>query len=166
MSCRPGTQAGEARFTGGGPTRWRAYAVAMHFSVPELMSLLTLINPESSALWRTAFAIAAIGGAVVLTAIRSPAPGMVAYVLAIVLYVSIAIMAVVPRIVGGLGLDVTPVRADAVLLVILVFAGVNVAWLLLFDEAPSERTVPDQRSQLPLQAEAKTAGRPADSPHS
>jgi hypothetical protein len=146
--------------------RRRAYAVAMHFSVPGLMSLLALINPESSALWRTAFAVAAIGGAVVLTAIRGSAPGklgVAAYVLAIALYVIIAILAVVPRIVGELGLNAAPVRVEAVLLVILVFAGVNVAWLLLFDEAPSEHTVPDQHSQLPHQAGAKTAGRPPDS---
>jgi hypothetical protein len=31
------------------------------------------------------------------------------------------------------------VRVEAVLLTILVFAGVNVAWLLLFEEAPSDR---------------------------
>jgi hypothetical protein len=32
-----------------------------------------------------------------------------------------------------------PVRAEAILLIVLVFAGVNVAWLLLFEEAPSAR---------------------------
>ena len=32
-----------------------------------------------------------------------------------------------------------PVRAEAILLIILVFAGVNVAWLLLFEGAPSVR---------------------------
>jgi hypothetical protein len=126
--------------------RRRAYAVAMHFSVPGLMSLLALINPASSVLWRTAFAVAAIGGAVVLTTIRSPAPGklgVAAYVLAIALYVIIAILAIVPRIVGGLGLSAAPVRVEAVLLTILVFAGVNVAWLLLFDEAPSDLAMRD-----------------------
>ena len=118
--------------------RRRVYGVAMHFSLPGLMCLLALIDPGSSALWRTAFAIAAIGGAVVLIALRGAAPGMLglaAYALAIALYVLIAILAIAPHIVGRLGLSATPVRVEAVLLTILVFAGVNVIWLLLFEEA-------------------------------
>jgi hypothetical protein len=120
--------------------RRRAYGVAMHFSLPGLMSLLALINPDSAALWRASFAIAAIGGAVVLIAVRGAGPGMfglAAYIFAIALYVLIGILAIAPGIVGGLGLEVAPVRVEAVLLTILVFAGVNVAWLLLFDQAPS-----------------------------
>ena len=112
----------------------------MHFSLPGLMSLLALVDPESSALWRASFAIAAIGGAVALIALRGPAPGKIgltAYVSAIALYVLIGILALAPHIVGRLGLEAAPVRVEAALLTILVFAGVNVAWLLLFEEAPS-----------------------------
>lgn len=120
--------------------RRRAYAVALHFSLPGLMSLLALINPDSSALWRTSFAIAAIGGTVVLIAVRGPALGklgLAAYLLAIALYALIGILAIAPHILSGLGLDVAPVRVEAVLLTILVFTGVNVAWLLLFEPSPS-----------------------------
>jgi hypothetical protein len=46
----------------------------MHFSLPGLMSLLALINTASSALWRTSFAIAALGGAIVLIAVSGAAP--------------------------------------------------------------------------------------------
>jgi hypothetical protein len=60
--------------------------------------------------------------------------GLIAYIFAIALYALIGLLAIAPRIVGGLGLDATPVRVEAVLLTILVFAGVNVAWLLLFEE--------------------------------
>jgi hypothetical protein len=123
--------------------------VALHFSLPGLMSLLALVNPDSSALWRTSFAIVAIGGAVVLIALRGAAVGkfgLTAYILAIVLYALIGLLAIAPRIVGGLGLDATPVRVEAVLLTILVFAGVNVAWLLLFEEAPTDHASPQQAS--------------------
>ena len=112
----------------------------MHFSLPRLMSLLALVDPESSMLWRVSFAIAAIGGAVALIALRGPAPGKIgltAYVSAIALYVLIGILAIAPHITGELGLQAAPVRVEAALLTILVFAGVNVAWLLLFEEAPS-----------------------------
>lgn len=121
--------------------RRRAYAVAMHFSLPGLMSLLALVNPDSTALWRVSFAIASLGGAAALIAVHGAAPGKIgraAYLLAIALYALIGLLAIAPRIVSGVGLDVTPVRVEAVLLVVLVFAGVNVAWLLLFEEAPAD----------------------------
>ena len=112
----------------------------MHFSLPGLMSLVALVDPESSALWRVSFAITAIGGAVALIVLRGPAPGklgLTAYISAIALYVLIGTMAIAPHIVGRLGVEAAPVRVEAVLLTLLVFAGVNVAWLLLFEEAPS-----------------------------
>ena len=54
---------------------------------------------------------------------------------AVVLYVLIA-LAVAPGMVAEIGVLALPLRVEAVLLTILVFLGVNVAWLLLFDEAP------------------------------
>ncbi len=45
----------------------------------------------------------------------------------------IAIVAIAPGIVS-LGVPARSLRVEAVLLTILVFLGVNVAWLLLFDE--------------------------------
>jgi hypothetical protein len=122
--------------------RRRAHGVAMHFSLPGLMSLLALVNPASSALWRVSFAIAATGGVVALIALHGPAPGrlgLTAYTLAIALYTLVAILAIVPRIATGLTPGTAPVRAEAILLIILVFAGVNVAWLLLFEQPPSGR---------------------------
>lgn len=133
-------QTRHAEWRGSPLHRRRAYGVAMYFSWPGLMSLLARVNPASSALWRTSFAIAAIGGVVVLIAVPGPVPGklgLTAYILAIALYGLIGIVAIAPRIVGGLGLQAVPVRVEAVLLTILVFAGVNVAWLLSFEEAPS-----------------------------
>ena len=142
-------QTRHAEWRGSALARRRAYGVALHFSLPGLMSLLALVNPDSSILWRTSFAIVAIGGAVVLIALRGAAVGkfgLIAYIFAIALYALIGLLAIAPRIVGGLGLDATPVRVEAVLLTILVFAGVNVAWLLLFEEAPADRAYPQQAS--------------------
>jgi len=132
-------QTRHAEWRGSSLHRRRAYGVALHFSLPGLMSLLALIDPASSALWRASFAIAAIGGVVVLIALHGPAPGklgLAAYLLAIALYALIGILAMDPHIVTRIGLDAAPVRAEAVLLIILIFAGVNVGWLLLFEEAP------------------------------
>ena len=120
--------------------RRRAYGVALHFSLPGLMGLLSLIDPASTTLWRISFAIVAGSGAIVLVLVHGSAPtrlGVAAYFAAVGLYVLIAIVAAVPSIVADLGISVRPLRVEAVLLTILVFLGVNVAWLLLFDETPS-----------------------------
>ena len=117
--------------------RRRAYGIALHFSLPGLMGLLSLIDPASTTLWRTSFAIAAGGGAIVLALVRGPAPtwlGMASYAAAVLLYALIAIVAIAPSVVTHLGISARPLRIEAVLLTLLVFLGVNVAWLLLFDE--------------------------------
>jgi hypothetical protein len=119
--------------------RRRAYGVALHFSLPGLMSLLSLVDPASTALWRISFAIVAAGGVIALALVRGPAPtglGAAAYVAAVVLYVLIGLVAVAPGMVAEIGVLALPLRVEAVLLTMLVFLGVNVAWLLLFDEAP------------------------------
>ena len=116
--------------------RRRSYGIALHFSLPGMMSLLALVDAQSSVLWRASFAIIALGGAAILVAVRGPAPdrlGLAAYLAAVVLYLLIGIVAVAPHVVTGLGLTVAPVRVEAVLLCLLVFLGVNVAWLMLFD---------------------------------
>ena len=127
--------------------RRRAYGVALHFSVPGLMGLLSLIDPESTALWRISFAIVAAAGAIVLVLVRGPAPtwlGVASYLAAIALYVLIAIVAAAPGILTDIGISARPVRVEAVLLTILVFLGVNVAWLLLFDETAASLRRSDQ----------------------
>jgi uncharacterized membrane protein YcfT len=103
------------------------------------MSLLSLVDPASTTLWRISLAIVAVGGVMALALVRGPAPtglGAAAYVAALVLYVLIALVAVVPGLVADIGVLMRPLRVEAVLQTILVFLGVNVAWLLLFDEAP------------------------------
>jgi hypothetical protein len=45
-------------------------------------------------------------------------------------------VAVVPGMVADIGALARPLRVEALLLTMLVFLGVNVAWLLLFDQTP------------------------------
>jgi hypothetical protein len=130
-------QTRHAEWRGVAVYRRRAYGVALHFSLPGLMSLLSLVNPASMTLWRVSFALVAASGAIVLLLIRGSLPGTVgrvAYLAAVALYALIAVIAAVPRLVTDIGLTAPALQAEAVLLTILVFAGVNVAWLLLFEE--------------------------------
>ena len=117
--------------------RRRAYGISLHFALPGLMSLLSLVDPASTELWRVAFAVVAAGGAVTLVVVRGSTPtplGAASYVAAIVLYLLIALVAVAPGIVGDLQLSARPLRVEAVLQTFVVFLGANVAWLLLFDD--------------------------------
>jgi hypothetical protein len=50
------------------------------------------------------------------------------------LYALIAVIAAFPGLVTGVGVPARALQAEAILLTVLVFAGVNVAWLLLFEE--------------------------------
>jgi hypothetical protein len=121
----------------------RAYGVALHFVLPGMMGVLALVDPGIHAFWQVSFAIVALGGALVMVAVRGyPVPaergraglrrlpaadqlGVAAYAAAIMLYVLIGVLAIF----GGAAVF----RAEAVLQTILVFLGFNVAWLLLFD---------------------------------
>jgi hypothetical protein len=130
-------QTRHAEWRGVAAYRRRAYGVALHFSLPGLMSLLALVNPASMTLWRVSFAVVAASGAIVLLLVRGSLPGTVgrvAYAAAVALYALIAVIAVAPGLVTSAGLAAHAVQAEAVLLTVLVFAGVNVAWLLLFEE--------------------------------
>ena len=75
--------------------------------------------------------------------------GKAAYVGAIVLYAVVGIVAIVPHLLRDIGITAAPVRVEAVLLSVLVFLGVNVAWLLLFDEAETnrQRPLPGERAR-------------------
>jgi len=124
--------------------RRRSYGVALYFALPGMMSMFALIDVQNSVFWRVSFGIVGIGGAVVMATVRGwPVPrerdqagvrrlpgadrlGLAAYVAAIVLYVLIAVLAVL----GGL----TALRTEAVLQTLLIFLGFNAAWLLLLDD--------------------------------
>ena len=124
--------------------RRRSYGVAQYFALPGMMSVLALIDVQNSIFWRVSFGVIAIGGAVVMATVwgwpvprgggeagagRLPAAdrlGLAGYAAAIVLYILIGVRAVL----GGLA----ALRTEAVLQILLVFLGFNVAWLLLLDD--------------------------------
>jgi hypothetical protein len=124
------------------PHRRRAYAISLHFSLPGLMSLLSLVDADSATLWRVSFAVIASVGALSIVALgrwgrsdRDPILVAAAFWIGLVLYVLIAIEAARPSLLSS-WVTTQPLRVEAMLLSGLVFLGVNVAWLLLFDEDP------------------------------
>lgn len=115
-----------------------------------------MVDPQDPLFWRVSFALVALGGAVILVLVSGhparsqhvsePAAisrvtrqlSLAAYVLAIVLYLLVAVLAFA----GG----TTALRADAVLLIALLFLGFNTTWLLLFGDSQNAQPAADNRS--------------------
>jgi hypothetical protein len=136
--------------TGDQAHHWRGYGVALFFALPGTMSLLALIDAKDPRFWRLSFAVIALGGAVGMIALQAPfwaRTGLLAHarflepikskqpmrrregamlVVAVILYVLIGVLAMASR---------SLLREEAILLIILVFLGFNVAWLLLYDSS-------------------------------
>ena len=125
--------------------RRRTYAVALFFALPGLMSVIALIDTTNPAFWRVSFAIIGLGGAAVLLPVHGMPGGALvrnlADITALLLYLSIAILAII----GGLDME----RTEAVLLTALVFVGFNVAWLFLFAPLAAKAPLDVQDPQEP-----------------
>jgi glucan phosphoethanolaminetransferase (alkaline phosphatase superfamily) len=143
---------------------WRGYGVALYFALPGTMSLLALIDPKDPRFWRVSFAVIALGGAAGMIALQAPfwaRAGFLAnvsflkpikskqpmryreramLVMAVVLYVLIGVLAIVSR---------SLLRQEAILLIILVFLGFNVAWLLLYDTSAARASNAGTASAVP-----------------
>jgi hypothetical protein len=120
----------------------RAYAVTLNFALPGLMGLLALVDPTSTTEWRVAFAAVATGGVLALLALvrwgriqgQHNIIASAAVALAVLGYVLVAVVAIGPGLLSDVGLSIKALRFEAILLSLLIFLGVNVAWLLMFEE--------------------------------
>jgi hypothetical protein len=120
--------------------RRMSYVIALNFVLPGLMGVLALVDPQNSSFWRVCFVIIAFGGATGCFLVRGfeagDRLGTAAYWTVIVMYVAIAILAII----GGTNVF----RAEAVLVTALIFVDFNIAWLLLF--SPVEKPQPVSHS--------------------
>jgi hypothetical protein len=129
-------------------TLWRkavhrrmAYAISLQFLLPGVMSLLSLVAPDVTWLWRSSFAIAgALGFVAAIYYARTlrdeldcpPIVRLVEWVV-VPIYAVVTIVALFPELVTSLGLDLKPIQIEAMILSILVFLGVQAAWVLLIE---------------------------------
>jgi hypothetical protein len=119
-------------------SRRRGYAVWLLFALPGLMSLLSLIDTTSQALWRVNFGIVAGIGVIILVVLwskeRSKGAALV-YGTGTVLYALVVLLAIAPVLINNFDSSINALRTEAILLSLLVFVGVNIAWYLLFEDA-------------------------------
>ena len=119
----------------------QAYIVALYFAAPGTMSLLALIDPLSTFVWRVFFIIASVLGVAGMLLFGSfpkqpdhllDVSDHVVHWIAIGLYLAIAALAFSP---------LQTLRVEGVLLTVLVLLGVHVALRLMFAiGAPSPET--------------------------
>ncbi|MBA2701307.1 MAG: hypothetical protein H0U58_06370 [Chloroflexi bacterium] len=124
------------------PARRRmAYAVSLHFLLPGVMSVLSLVAPDVGLLWRVSFsfagALGVVGAILVLRTVREEydAPAMARLIesVAIPVYGLVAIVALVPEAVNRLNIGLNPLQVESIILAIVIFGGVQLAWILMVE---------------------------------
>ena len=128
-----------------------AYVVSLHFLLPGMMSLLSIVAPDEPVLWRATFTIAGVLGVVGVTLIlrtlreEHDTPTLVRLIQLIVLpvYIAITVLAVFPTLPATLGLKLTGIQVEAVITTILLLFGVQSAWVLMIEpRAPGSAPAP------------------------
>ncbi|GIG02195.1 hypothetical protein [Catellatospora citrea] len=132
-------------------SRRMAYLVSLQFAIPGTLSLLAQVAPTVVLLWRTAFTLAGIAGGVgaILLARQihrqtgsQGIANLLRYV-AVPAYTLVTLIAVLPpSAVKSLGIALTPLQLEAVLLSILVFLGAQEAWAVAMAPRPTDTPHP------------------------
>jgi hypothetical protein len=121
--------------------RMLAYTVSLHFLLPGMMSILSIIAPDEPLIWRAVFSLAGLFGVVGVILFRQAliedhdTPRLVVVVEWVVLpiYVCITLLALFPTIPKDLGMSLTGIQVEAILVSLLLFFGVQGAWILMVE---------------------------------
>ncbi|HEX6576740.1 MAG TPA: hypothetical protein VF082_00120 [Jiangellaceae bacterium] len=112
--------------------------MSLGFVIAGTVSLLAQVAPDEPILWRASFALAGLAGAVG-TAMLGQAlrdvtgEGLLARLLwwvAVPVYLLVAVVAAVPGIPEALNLRLSSIEVEGFLLTLLVFLGVQAAWVV------------------------------------
>ena len=120
-----------------------AFTGTLHFALPGAMSLLSIAAPDAALLWRASFAVAALTGLVGTVALAEasgrPTPARSPEIewVGIPIHVAILAFAAIPGLAKTLGLGVTDLVVEAVIVAVLLLFGV-VAALLAFLGGPAD----------------------------
>jgi hypothetical protein len=117
-----------------------AYYISLHFLLPGIMSLVSIISIETSAVWRVGFGAGGLLGAASarMTIVASesiaranPRRRTGLYLLAGLNLAVVAVAAFAPTMNDGVGLEA--IHVEAILTALLIFVGVQLAWWLFVD---------------------------------
>jgi hypothetical protein len=121
--------------------RLLAYVISLHFLLPGMMSLLSIVAPDVPILWRAVFTTAGcLGIAGVLLLLRAlreehdcPAIMRAMQWLVLPIYVAITILALFPTSLEPLGLQLKPIQVEAIIVSFVLLFGVQSAWILMVE---------------------------------
>ncbi len=118
-----------------------AYYVSLHFLLPGIMSLVSIISLRTSALWRVGFGagglMGAVGAGLTIAATASldgaagPRRRAGLYLLVALNLAVVVVAALAPSFNDGVGLEA--IHVEAILTSLLMFLGVQLAWWLFVD---------------------------------
>lgn len=139
---------------GNGERRRMATNISLYFLLPGSMSLFALLSTSVPALWRIAFAIASLLGAIetflLLLRFQSKKGGFSILALArwtgLALYLLVALIAFIPPLAQLLG--VKPLVVAGTMLTLLVILGVSLAWAYFVEPIPPD--LPAENASPPL----------------
>ncbi|MGH8823925.1 MAG: hypothetical protein ACRDVN_05555 [Jiangellaceae bacterium] len=118
--------------------RRMAYLVSLGFVIPGTVSLLAQVAPQEPILWRASFAAAGVAGAIGIAMLGRALRELtgetllvrVLWWVAVPIYVLVAVVAAVPGIPDALNLGLSSIEIEGFLLTLLVFLGVQAAWVV------------------------------------
>ncbi len=128
--------------------RLTAYLVSLQFVILGTVSLLAQIAPDAPLLWRTSFAVAGIVGGVGIVKLsrelRMTTDAQLAPTLFLAfglpIYIAVVAVAVLPMR-ELLPPDIAPIQVEAFLVSLLVFLGVQEAWIVSMTPPKKQPTV-------------------------
>jgi hypothetical protein len=123
--------------------RRQAFSVSLYFTLTGIMSLVSLNSSGHPAIWRSAFGLAgALGAAELALSLfyMSAEPRRARRIQLILtttlpLYVLIVAIAIRPSLASDVGIDLKPLETEAIVVSLLLFLGINYAWLLFMEPA-------------------------------
>lgn len=128
-------------WVGDGGRRRMAHVVSLLFLLPGVMSLISMLAGDTRIIWRLSFGAAGVLGllATLLIVLGTPDEGEGRWLrpgalfVAAPLYGLVTLFAIAPELASDL-LGLQPLQAEGILLSLLVFLGVNLAWALFWED--------------------------------
>jgi hypothetical protein len=123
--------------------RRQAYSVSLYFTLTGIMSLVSLNSGGHPEIWRLAFGLGgAIGAAELVFSLfnissepRRARRIQLLLTLTLPLYLAIVAIAIHPGLAEDVGIHLKPLETEAIFVSLLLFLGINYAWLLFMEPA-------------------------------
>jgi hypothetical protein len=122
-----------------------AYVVSLQFLLPGTMSLISQVAPGVPLMWRTTFALGGAAGAIgivllVPLLLRTHLRGSAVLLLLVGLpiHIVVTIVALAPDLRRSVGIELTNLQIEAVVLCLLVLVGAHTAWTAAMTPSPDD----------------------------